>query len=73
LILLYEDTKCSDYELEEKNPQHICYDSKTLELINEWNLVLELTRENSIKNSVQDCLPYILKPHGPYYYYFSLP
>jgi len=24
-----------------------------------------LTQENSIENSVQDCLPYILKPHGP--------
>ena len=22
------------------------------------------TQENSIENSVQDCLPYILKPHG---------
>ena len=24
-----------------------------------------LTQENSIENSVQDCLPYILKLHGP--------
>jgi len=24
-----------------------------------------LTQENSIKNFVQDSLPYILKPHGP--------
>ena len=23
-----------------------------------------LTQENSIQNSVQDCLPYILKPYG---------
>ena len=28
-------------------------------------------QENSIKDSVQDCLPYILKPHGSCYY-FSL-
>ena len=32
-----------------------------------------LTQENSIENFVLDCLPYILNPHGPYYYYFSLP
>jgi len=25
-----------------------------------------LTQENSIENSVQDSLSYILKPHGPY-------
>jgi len=25
-------------------------------------------QENSIKDSVQDCLPYILKPHGPWAY-----
>jgi len=24
-----------------------------------------LTQENSIESSVQDCLPYISKPHGP--------
>ena len=29
------------------------------------NFVLELTQENSIENSVQDCLPYILKSNGP--------
>jgi len=32
-----------------------------------------LTQENSIKNSVQDCLPYILQPHGLCYSTFSLP
>jgi len=26
-----------------------------------------LTQENLIENSVQDCLPYILKPYGLYY------
>jgi len=31
-----------------------------LELIKERNLVLGLTQVNSIENSVQDCLPYIL-------------
>ena len=36
-----------------------CYNSKTLELVKEKNLVLKLTQENSIENSVQDCLPYI--------------
>ena len=52
--------------------EYICYDSKTLELINEQNLILGLTQENSIENSVQNCLSYILKPHGLYNYYFSL-
>jgi len=28
-------------------------------------LYIGLTQENSIENSVQDCLPYILKLHGP--------
>ena len=49
------------------------YDSMTLKLIKERNLVLELIQKNSIENFVQDCLPYILNSHGPYYYYFSLP
>jgi len=31
-----------------------------------------LTQENSIENSVQDCLPYILNYHSLYYYFFSL-
>jgi len=38
----------------------ICYNSKTLEWVNKKNLVLGLTQENSIENSVQNCLPYIL-------------
>jgi len=38
---------------------------KTLELVKRKNLVLGLTQENSIENSVQDSLPYILNPHGP--------
>ena len=33
---------------------------------------IRLTQENSIENSVQDCLPYILNYHGLCYYYFSL-
>jgi len=37
-----------------------------LGLIKEKNLVLGLIQENSIENSVQDCLPYIPKFHGPY-------
>ena len=31
-----------------------------------------LIQENSIENSVQDCLHYILQPHGPCYSTFSL-
>jgi len=50
---------------------HHCYDSITLELIKEKNLVFGLTQENSIENSVLDCLPYILNFHGPHYYYYS--
>ena len=38
---------------------------QTLELIKRKNLVLELTQENSMGNSVPDSLPYILNPHGP--------
>ena len=26
---------------------------------------IRLTQENPIENSVQDCLPYLLKSHGP--------
>ena len=26
---------------------------------------IEFTQENLIENSLQDCLPYILKVHGP--------
>jgi len=32
-----------------------------------------LTQENSIENSVQECLPYILNDKGPCYYFSSLP
>ena len=42
----------------------ICYNSITLELIKERNLVLELIQENPIENSVQDNLSYILIIHG---------
>jgi len=42
-----------------------CYKLRSLELDKRKNLVLELTQENSIENSVQDCLPYILIPNGP--------
>ena len=38
----------------------------TLGLIKEGNLVLGLTQENLIENSIQDSLPYILITHGPY-------
>jgi len=49
-----------------------CYDSMTLELIKEKNLVFGLTQENSIENSVLDCLPHVLNSHGLCYYYSSL-
>jgi len=32
-----------------------------------------LIQENSIENSVQDCLPYILNYYGSCYYFSSLP
>ena len=44
---------------------HLYYKLKILELIKRKNLVLRLTQENSMENSVQDSLPYILNPHGP--------
>ena len=37
----------------------IYYNSMILRLIKERNLVLELTQENSIENSIQNCLSYI--------------
>jgi len=30
---------------------------------------IRLTQENSIENSVQECLPYILNDDGPCYYF----
>ena len=52
-----------------------CYDLKILGLIYKRNLILELTQENSIGNSVQDCLLYILNYYDLYYHYYvsSLP
>ena len=50
-----------------------CYNSKTLEQINKKNFILELTQENSIENSVQDCLPYILQTDSLCYTIISLP
>ena len=41
-----------------------CYKFKTLELVKKVNLVLGLTQENLIENSIQDCLPYIQIPNG---------
>jgi len=42
----------------------MCYDLVTLELIKEESLILELTQENLIESSVQDCLPYIPQTTG---------
>ena len=50
-----------------------CYKFKTLELVKKVNLVLGLTQENSIKNSLQDCLPFILKAHGLCYILLAYP
>jgi len=50
-----------------------CYKFKTLELVKKVNLVLGLTQENSIENSLQDCLPFILKAHGPCYILLAYP
>jgi len=34
--------------------------------VDQWiESCIGLIQENLIENSVQDCLPYILKPHGP--------
>ena len=43
---------------------YMYYDSITLELIKEENLILGLIQENLIENSIQDCLPYILLAHS---------
>jgi len=47
--------RCWDIIIIEKE----CYKLRTLELVKRKNLVLGLTQENSIENSVQDGLPYI--------------
>ena len=47
-------------------------DIKDLKSGQEEEPCIGFTQENLIEDSVQDCLPYILKPHGPYNYYFSL-
>ena len=53
------------------SPSHVedtsninCYNSVILKLIKKENLVLELTQENTIESSVQDCLPYIPQTTG---------
>jgi len=46
--------------------------SQDLRVGQEKKPCIGFTQENSIENSVQDCLPYIPKSHGPYNYYFSL-
>ena len=48
------------------------YNSKTLKQVNGKNLILRLIQENSIENSIQDCLPYILNYHGLCYYFSNL-
>jgi len=50
-----------------------CYKLKSLKLDKRKNLVLGLTQENSIENSVQDCLPYIQVPNGPCKLFLAYP
>ena len=50
-----------------------CYNSKTLEWVNMKNLILGLTQENLIENSVQNCLHFMLNYNGLCYYFSSLP
>jgi len=57
---------------------HMLYDVIFPELLQlktlKWiNLVLGLTQENSIENSIQAHLPYILNYNSPCYYFSSLP
>jgi len=49
------------------------YKLKNLESFKKKNLVLRLIQENSIENSVQDHLPYILNYNDLCYYFSSLP
>ena len=48
----------------ESSGRNNCYKLKTLELIKRKNLILGLIQENSIENSIQDCLSYILVSNG---------
>ena len=54
-------------------PDPSCYKLKTLELVKRMNLVLGLTQENSIENSIQNCLPYIQIPNGLYKLFLAYP
>ena len=45
---------------------------KNIRVSQEEKPCIWFTQENSIEISVQDCLPYILKPHSPCDYYFTL-
>ena len=50
-----------------------CYNSKFWRSDNKIKTCIRvLIQENSIENSVLDCLPYILNPHSLCYYYYSL-
>ena len=50
--------------------KHVMLQLKDLR-ISQWKKsYIVLTQENSIENSIQDFLPYILNYHGPCYYFF---
>ena len=50
--------------IKSKKDYESCYNSKTLELVNKKNLVLELTQENSMEFLVQSIYLYILTIDG---------
>ena len=52
LLLSLLPPSCMVAPIREVANKHFCYDSVTLELIRKKNLVLELTQENLIENSV---------------------
>jgi len=62
-----------DFQVQSVDLIYTCYNSKFLRFNKTKTCIRVLTQENSIENSVLDCLPYILNPHGSCYYYFSLP
>jgi len=69
LIIKYNKSEVFYFSRSTKSTHSFLLDLRPL---NKKNLVLELTQENSIENSVQDCLSYILNYHSLCYYFFSL-
>ena len=61
------------FEVEELALSLNLLQSQDLRIGQEKETCISLTQENSMENSVQNCLLYILKPHSLCYYYFGLP